>query len=57
MNIVGTKPLMAAIVAWDRTGPGFSPTSLERCFYTAKTQRGPAIPESKSSAGCCALHT
>ena len=40
MNIVGTKPLMAAIVALDRTAPGLSPTSLEGCFYTAKTQSG-----------------
>src|SRR4030095_4084160 len=40
MNIVGTKPLMAAIVAGDRTGPAFSPTSLGGCFYTAKTGTG-----------------
>ena len=32
INIVGIKPLMAAIVACDRTGPGFSPTSLGRAF-------------------------
>jgi hypothetical protein len=27
MNFVGTKPLMAAVVARDRTGLGFSPPS------------------------------
>ena len=32
MNIVGIKPLIAAIAACDRTGPGFSPTSLGRVF-------------------------
>jgi hypothetical protein len=40
MNIVGTKPLMAAIAACDRTGPRFPSTSLGGCFYTAKTQSG-----------------
>jgi len=40
---------VTAIVAWDRSGPGFSPTSLEGCFYTAKAQRPtwpPALPTS-----------
>jgi hypothetical protein len=34
MNIVGIKPLMAAIAAWDRTGPGFSPTSPGNAVFT-----------------------
>jgi hypothetical protein len=32
MNIVRTKPLMAVIVARNRTGPGFSPPSREDVF-------------------------
>lgn len=36
MNIVGIKPLMAAMSAWRRTGPAFSPASPEWSFCTAR---------------------
>jgi len=38
INIVGTKPLMAPIVAETEPARASSPTSLEGCFYTAKTR-------------------
>ena len=34
MNIVGTKPLMVAIAARDRAGPGFSPTFPGKVLFT-----------------------
>ena len=37
MNIVGIKPLIAAITGLRPKGHGFSPTSQEGRFYTAKT--------------------